>query len=1381
MDENCNKIKFYTTSETYGGVRPVDPCIPGTERKEPELYKPTKTPLEETPIYIPEDLVVENPQVILHCKDKISTYNKVDYPAYGNSSSINAGIYKRNISFNVAQQADQNVLSYIVKNKLTDWISIEFKEGRLTAPEQIQAKTGLSFQDSLSILKALNDALEELTELALEAAEAGLQCYWKNTEYTAFCVDFEGNRDLDVATAGEYPEARPEATVSDDTFRSVLSQEECQDKAIELAESLLNCLYINEYVEKECSDLDPKYIEQVPTEGPISELRTVLGQTPRVGRYSVDKAAFSSRIDKQDAQDKADEYALSMLNCYYINKLVRAECEDIRARNYGVDPAEEPRHEGYVYYKDEEGDYTFEYERGQFVVVPKGYIVSDVDTPTATKEAQELADSLLICCFINKVTTVECPPTILLDRNGDPIIDPKTGEERLWAASKEYSPMYAVTVAAGTYMDCTSQEDVDERAKRSAEINLDCFYCNTQVDAGCVPNFVNQNPGNFDYPGNKDHKINTFLPLNFSKPIIDPRTGKELKISELPLDATVGTPEGMFCSRQQREAQDIAETAAIQTVRSVVAAGQEKEEPCKEPECIAFVACSIPSPWVPKKETVCETTVTYRKWVYDRGWVTTTRPFKKGGVIIMSYIIPKCEPGDLSHESKTDPFCPCGWGPKCGIKPANGWASVINSYTIFLGDLKRALTQEAQWGGVVAEAKAKGFSSPYDEGFESTYALIDEPCRADFVPPMFCMFSWMYDPASVLVKTAIKGFDGKVIKTLHRMILSEAYTYPKPCSYLAVPCSASSGRGGSGGDPGKLSSNSDGSHHLSGYELTILGNSLVNCVFGNHTTYAWCGGVFDANYGHLVFDRQRNKFPGTGEDDVWSVGSSWACEADKPDADDVKVEKEITRIKVHSIRVGSPFKRARWKCPPWIKNREKCPEVEEEKYLTETSNGSLRPVIIPKDTFISQWCLTDTYVMVADFAASLITCTYHNPPISVELECEDPNAIKIGGIIPARTVSSCSFKRSMRIAKQLAEATLVCLPPYPVVTPAQFRNPNKPDKQGTTKGVYVQNNVTQVIDGNTLIATAHMPENAAEKGEVEGPPADGTPWQGNNPDNQSAHAHSSYNSSATHNTTQPAANTYSLRSISLGSGAPDVEESVVNAIGYSIEPLEESGSGASQHETVIPPEQQDDVAKAEAEKEAAARDRMNDPEYQTSKATGSRFGLIGGVKLTNDTTIKASIVNGIIDLRFPMGPVLPEGASGETGWWLHGDTGPAGPTGPTGPSGSTGPRGLQGIPGPEGPMGPQGPQGPPGTLANAHKYTFDPAWFIVTTTGSVIHYVTLNTDAVDALAKEVVDELQVEVTVEGLVEHNSEGTVHARTSAVGPIANVNADTYVYTK
>ena len=54
-------------------------------------------------------------------------------------------------------------------------------------------------------------------------------------------------------------------------------------------------------------------------------------------------------------------------------------------------------------------------------------------------------------------------------------------------------------------------------------------------------------------------------------------------------------------------------------------------------------------------------------------------------------------------------------------------------------------------------------------------------------------------------------------------------------------------------------------------------------------------------------------------------------------------------------------------------------------------------------------------------------------------------------------------------------------------------------------------------------------------------------------------------------------------------------------------------------------------ARIAAEKAAAERDRMNDPEYQRSKATGSRFGLIGGVQLINDTTVKASIINGIKD------------------------------------------------------------------------------------------------------------------------------------------------------
>lgn len=1356
MTEDCNEIKFYTTNETYGGTRKVDPCIPGEPRKEPELNRPKEKIPEEEPFLTPDDIIIESPQVTLHCRDKYSRYKKVDYPAYGNSSNVNKGIFTKTISFSLLSDTDQSILQFIASNKLNEWISVEFNEGRLSDPKQISSKTGLSIEESKKLFDAIVSVYELLTELSIEEAESGLQCYWKNTEYTAYCENPDGSRDLDVATAGEYPEARPEATVSEDTFRSTLSQEECQDKAIDLAESLLNCLYINEYVEKECSDLDPKYVEQVPTEGSVSELRSVLGQSPRVGRYSVDKATFASKVDKKDAQDKADDYALSMLNCYYINKLVRAECEDIRARNYGVDPSKEPRHEGYVYYKDEEGDYTFEYEKGQFVVIPKGYIVSDINTVTATEEAKELANSLLVCCFINKVVSVECPPTILRDRNGDPIIDPETGEERLWAASKIYSPMYVVTVDAGTYMDCTSQEDVDERAKRSAEINLDCFYCNTQVDAGCVPSFVNQNPSNFDYPGSEDYKIDTFLPLNFSKPIIDPRTGKELKISDLPLDATVGTPEGMFCSRDQREAQDIAETAGIQTVRSVAEAGKEKEEPCKQPECLAFVACSIPYPYVPVRGIFCKTKVTYRKWVYNVGWVTTEKEAIKTGVVIMNYIVPPCKPNVMQDE--VDPFCPCGWGPACGKKRLLSFSSIINSYTLFLGDLKRAVTQEAQWRSVMEEAKMLGYDSPYSEGFESTYTEIDIPCRRDFVPPMFVSIQWQYPIEKVYVSDVDP--EDEEVKPKIRTILSEKYTYPKPCSMLAVgSCSLSSSSKVT--ESVHNTPNPTGSTSIE--EAKTLANSLVNCVFGNHETYAWCGGIFDSRYQKLVFDTQACKFPGTEGDEVWACGASGVVgggisggikiECEDEDGEYKEVREALNDIYLKSMAANKPYKRAVWKCPPWLRlpgmyenEDELCSKpINVKAHLTVESNGESRPIIIPRDTFISQWCLTDTYVMTAMFASSLMACSYSNPAL-LELECEDPEAIKIGGIVPAGVIQSCSILKSIKIAKQLAEATLLCIKPEDVPL-AQFRNPNKKDQAGLIKSITPHNDVSRIIDGNILIATAHMPWNMLQDGApVIGPPVDGDPWY--DPDGNTTGTSSHYHYSAS-------TSTMSLRSIgSFDSYTGNSEEAITltaNAAPMTASEIYTSHSGGSTG------------GGGGSDTSGGDDDRKDDEEYQHAKGTGQRYGVVGGVRVANDTQIKVAIINGIIDLRFPMGPVLPEGASGETGWWLRGSTGPTGPTGPTGRPGDRGSKGDQGPAGPKGPTGPTGP-------LNHVAYVFDPNWFIVSG-----KEVTINTEAVDAVAMELLDELSVEITTSGVVEDTSVGRIVYNGTGTQAISALDSD------
>ena len=108
MTEDCNDIKFYTTNETYGGTRKVDPCIPSEPRKEPELIRPKSKVPDETPILTPDDIIIESPQVTLHCKDKYSRYKKVDYPAYGNSSNVNK-VYLQEIYRSVCCQIQINL------------------------------------------------------------------------------------------------------------------------------------------------------------------------------------------------------------------------------------------------------------------------------------------------------------------------------------------------------------------------------------------------------------------------------------------------------------------------------------------------------------------------------------------------------------------------------------------------------------------------------------------------------------------------------------------------------------------------------------------------------------------------------------------------------------------------------------------------------------------------------------------------------------------------------------------------------------------------------------------------------------------------------------------------------------------------------------------------------------------------------------------------------------------------------------------------------------------------------------------------------------------------------------------------------------------------
>ncbi len=84
----------------------------------------------------------------------------------------------------------------------------------------------------------------------------------------------------------------------------------------------------------------------------------------------------------------------------------------------------------------------------------------------------------------------------------------------------------------------------------------------------------------------------------------------------------------------------------------------------------------------------------------------------------------------------------------------------------------------------------------------------------------------------------------------------------------------------------------------------------------------------------------------------------------------------------------------------------------------------------------------------------------------------------------------------------------------------------------------------------------------------------------------------------------------------------------------------------------------------------------------------NKVELISGV--TNDTTFKQAIIDGLSKIETVRGIQGIQGIKGETG--------PQGPVGPIGPQGQVGPQGIKGETGSQGPVGPIGPQGPVGGL-----------------------------------------------------------------------------------
>lgn len=491
-----------------------------------------------------------------------ATANCTDF-SIGDVVLIEDGRFKEIVYLRQVPAIREETLEYIAKHELEAPIGQSWNDGTLSDVE-LKRLTGMSLVNARQLLKVLQQAQSRVDQLASSLAVSTLDCYWTNSQQTAICDDTA------MAKSGVYAgvNAVYSYTVEEGSVKSYVSQDDADNRALQLAESMLNCFYISDPCTATCEsrpDRPMDVMEHVP-----NDLEPIYpGLSLRVGTYMVAEGYFISYESKEDANEQACALAYSMLNCWYPNLAIEAECErdengEIRARNMWVDPDLEPPKEADVIARTP----------GQIVHVPVGLFTSDYSTELATQEAEELAASLLECCFINEEQSIACEAQQIVTAAGETVIvEP----------DEEYGPR-EVVIGRGMYASCISQEEANQFAIDGLEGQLNCMYCNVAVPPTCVPDWVKQGA----------EKGTITLPLSY---VISDGTNVTTA-DALPPEATRGIGNRAVCNPDAQVAQVTAE--AMARVPLYKAADCEATH-CSYTNWLFIIACAATDPFYPSE------------------------------------------------------------------------------------------------------------------------------------------------------------------------------------------------------------------------------------------------------------------------------------------------------------------------------------------------------------------------------------------------------------------------------------------------------------------------------------------------------------------------------------------------------------------------------------------------------------------------------------------------------------------------------------------------------------------------------------------------------------------------------------------------------------
>lgn len=578
--DKCNESVFYAQNKPVGNPVPPLPCGEEPQKLPKELVEKSGSKPTYTPALLPRPIKLYNVAMMVTCEEYVLD-PVTGEPSEGTPITIAADKEQSQISIQSVAGIDSTVLTYIAKNNVEDTIEAKLKSRSLTVAE-LTRLTGMQPSQATTFLELARHIQTNLDKVVRAEAINALDCIWWNDARTATCATDKNMPG--VASSNDHPDAVSEITIPAHTISSSLSKTAANDIAAAQAVAALVCFYVSEPVEVDCTsrpDAPEASTEWVPTDPEDVVPR-------RVGYAMLPAGAVISYVSVADATETAQQMALDQLNCFYKSQFISVECADPEARSINVDPQKEDKPIGL--YLGEPGKYSLEdnYEwvqdpdariSAQKVIIPEGYFISSISTTDATNSAQQLADSLLACCYISDRIYIECPKD----------------------ANKDYSPVWAYEVPRGAFVSCTSKQEANAQALASAEGIVDCVYCNDRVLPQCVPGWVTDavvtgiyldrdiTMRGRIYP--KGSVFRLYLPLDVDG-LVNPFTGELEDISQWSVDATIGVAKDTVCSSSKREVEEI-----VQLLPSVVTEPKTGVPACQFKSTRLLAGCSFPDPY----------------------------------------------------------------------------------------------------------------------------------------------------------------------------------------------------------------------------------------------------------------------------------------------------------------------------------------------------------------------------------------------------------------------------------------------------------------------------------------------------------------------------------------------------------------------------------------------------------------------------------------------------------------------------------------------------------------------------------------------------------------------------------------------------------------